>query len=81
MNITLTREGSQWVAAYAPGYKSASGKTPTMALLNYLNEVSCQCSNCTLDGPHEMDCSVHNEPAFPNGPCDCDAPKGKQEPK
>lgn len=21
--------------------------------------------------PHASDCSVHNEPAFPKGPCDC----------
>ncbi len=24
------------------------------------------------DGPaHDSDCSTHNEPAMPNGPCDC----------
>lgn len=24
-------------------------------------------------GKHWSDCAVHNEPATPNGPCDCDA--------
>jgi len=23
------------------------------------------------DERHESSCSVHNEPAYPNGPCDC----------
>ncbi len=27
------------------------------------------CSRCD----HKSDCSLHNEPAYPNGPCDCDA--------
>jgi hypothetical protein len=22
---------------------------------------------------HESDCATHNEPAYPNGPCDCNA--------
>ena len=31
----------------------------------------CECSACvTL---HASDCSVHNEPAYPKGPCDCGA--------
>jgi hypothetical protein len=31
----------------------------------------CQCSTCK-DGPkHWSDCAVHNEPAYPAGPCDC----------
>lgn len=21
--------------------------------------------------PHDSDCATHNEPAYPNGPCDC----------
>jgi hypothetical protein len=32
----------------------------------------CQCAACTST-PHASDCSVHNEPAYPNGPCDCGA--------
>ncbi|WP_418219853.1 hypothetical protein [Burkholderia metallica] len=30
---------------------------------------------------HASDCAVHNEPAYPNGPCDCGAilPPQKQE--
>jgi len=32
----------------------------------------CRCAAC--DGspwPHWSDCAVHNEPAYPNGPCSC----------
>jgi hypothetical protein len=31
----------------------------------------CQCAACVSGVMHASDCSVHNEPAFPNGPCDC----------
>ena len=30
----------------------------------------CQCMEC-LDYTHKSDCSVHNEPAWPKGDCDC----------
>jgi hypothetical protein len=32
----------------------------------------CMCNACK-DGItlHKSDCAVHNEPAYPNGPCDC----------
>jgi hypothetical protein len=30
----------------------------------------CSCSACAVT-PHASDCAVHNEPAYPNGPCDC----------
>lgn len=35
----------------------------------------CQCKACQeLDGHfHFSDCAVHNEPAMPNQPCDCEA--------
>ena len=26
---------------------------------------------------HDSDCAVHNEPALPNGPCNCSLPKRK----
>lgn len=32
----------------------------------------CQCEACKVV-KHASDCSVHNEPAHPNGPCDCRA--------
>lgn len=35
----------------------------------------CQCDECIKlpDGiGHWSDCAVHNEPALPNGECDCD---------
>lgn len=38
----------------------------------------CQCPACKI-APHESDCPVHNEPAWPNGPCDCGA-QPEQEP-
>ena len=25
---------------------------------------------------HDSDCAVHNEPAYPAGPCDCKPPQG-----
>jgi hypothetical protein len=31
----------------------------------------CRCT--AGDCGHRSDCAVHNEPTFPNGPCDCDA--------
>ena len=38
----------------------------------------CQCPACKI-APHASDCPVHNEPAWPNGPCDCGA-QPEQEP-
>jgi hypothetical protein len=32
----------------------------------------CQCPECQVL-PHESDCAVHNEPAYPAGECDCKA--------
>ena len=32
----------------------------------------CNCSVCYVGIKHWSDCSVHNEPAYPNGPCDCE---------
>lgn len=33
----------------------------------------CQCQACCRGTTHASDCAVHNEPAYPNGPCDCGA--------
>lgn len=33
----------------------------------------CMCGACKGGVIHASDCSVHNEPAYPNGPCDCGA--------
>ena len=32
----------------------------------------CQCPECQVT-PHASDCAVHNEPAYPNGACNCRA--------
>lgn len=31
----------------------------------------CMCDACKGGATHASDCSVHNEPAMRNGPCDC----------
>lgn len=31
----------------------------------------CMCPACKDDVIHWSDCAVHNEPAYPNGECDC----------
>ena len=31
----------------------------------------CQCNACKNGVVHTSCCAVHNEPAYPNGPCDC----------
>ena len=31
----------------------------------------CQCPACQDGNVHDSDCAVHNEPAYPIGPCDC----------
>jgi hypothetical protein len=34
--------------------------------------VECRCAACQKDCyPHASSCAVHNEPAYPTGPCDC----------
>lgn len=38
----------------------------------------CQCPECQVT-PHASDCAVHNEPAYPNGACNCRA-QPEQEP-
>ena len=34
---------------------------------------TCQCPACAQGVRHKSDCAVHNEPAMPNGPCNCKA--------
>ena len=36
----------------------------------------CGCPDCLVT-PHWAHCAVHNEPAFPDGPCDCGAAEGR----
>lgn len=31
----------------------------------------CQCPACINGIIHDSDCAVHNEPAYPNGKCNC----------
>lgn len=35
--------------------------------------LGCQCDACRIR-PHASDCAVHNMPAYPNGPCNCERP-------
>lgn len=39
---------------------------------NYEPESTCKCEACKTV-KHMSDCAVHNEPAEPNGACDCGA--------
>jgi hypothetical protein len=42
----------------------------TLLLITEKIMTQCKCGPCeTL--PHDSDCAVHNEPATPNGDCDC----------
>jgi hypothetical protein len=49
---------------------SASRVEEREAWLNIKQEAE-QAKYQILNGLHSSDCSVHNEPAYPNGPCDC----------
>lgn len=40
-----------------------------------MDKCKCETGNCG----HWSDCAVHNEPAMPNGPCNCDLCKKKAE--
>ena len=40
-------------------------------ILNAAGQAARQCCQCNECRPHTSDCAVHNEPAYPNGPCDC----------
>lgn len=39
----------------------------------------CMCEACKDGVIHASDCSVHNMPAMPNGPCDCGAEKPEDQ--
>ena len=39
----------------------------------------CCCAYCKDGTLHLSDCAVHNEPAYPIGPCDCGAAIAKAE--
>jgi len=55
------------------GY-STNGRTLLDAVKSLVAaKTGCQCVACKRDGQHDSDCAVHNEPAIPNGPCDCGA--------
>lgn len=36
-----------------------------------INLKTCNCEECAKGILHDSDCSVHNEPAYPKGKCDC----------
>lgn len=36
---------------------------------------ACECVFCRDGSIHDSDCAVHNEPAYPNGPCNCSLSK------
>ena len=36
------------------------------------NSDHCQCDACRGGIIHRSDCAVHNAPAYPIGPCDCE---------
>lgn len=38
-----------------------------------LGQEHCSCIACRDGITHDSDCSVHNMPAYENGPCDCPA--------
>lgn len=60
-------------------YQSPTGdhegaRRAAIAAWNYRAEPqTCQCPACREGVPHASDCAVHNEPAYPNGKCDCGA--------
>lgn len=41
--------------------------------------VRLACDGCGIDG-HDSDCATHNEPATPNGPCDCSVAQKVKQP-
>lgn len=41
--------------------------------MTHIEHSHCQCDACIGGVVHSSDCSVHNMPAYPNGPCDCGA--------
>lgn len=43
------------------------------ATVRKLKTDHCMCAACKDGVLHKSDCSVHNMPAYPNGPCDCGA--------
>lgn len=53
---------------FAATYEPATVGAPVSS-----QAASCQCEACQMNGIHASDCAVHNEPAYPNGPCDCGA--------
>lgn len=58
-------------AGRLPGQRDARG------LWNMNADAGCQCAACRRsEKKHDSHCSVHNEPAYPNGPCDCALSKG-----
>lgn len=69
-------------AALGEDDENATTQTRT-ALLEYLKPLialqraneHCQCEACRDGTIHASDCAVHNEPAYPKGPCNCDAGK------
>ncbi|MGS1064163.1 helix-turn-helix domain-containing protein [Burkholderia glumae] len=58
----LKDERDQWADA---GYAAQAVAAPVA------EPAHCQCPACIDGATHASDCAVHNEPAYPNGPCNC----------
>ena len=71
MIIVLNVEDSRLTALTAKGIEALP-----VRINSALNSILADMSTTKTGPVHASDCAQHNEPAYPNGPCDCGAVKG-----
>lgn len=75
-----------WAALYTDhsGDKNAALRMATLKLAAEIGRSKeqhshCACPACRDGTIHASDCSVHNEPAMRNGPCDCGVKEAQRD--
>jgi len=58
-------------AGRLPGQRKGDGSWRLVVPIEISLPHGCNCVACAAGPKHWSDCAVHNEPAYPNGPCDC----------
>ena len=77
--ILAERERCAWVARHLNGWGADCGRGGHAEhIAKVILMGSPPASAAWLPDEHTSDCAVHNEPAFPAGPCDCGAERAKK---
>lgn len=69
----MAKSDDYWDEQVGDGFVAELRNIPRSQPIPSSRADHCGCEACEDGTLHLSDCAVHNEPAYPNGPCDCGA--------